>query len=132
MPPAILTALSSAIGFALMWPVGWLFDTMQWSVFHGWGLAHGSRIIAWPAATLVAGVGLFAIGRVINKRRSPGAPMIAPRRNCADIPRHLKSVGTMMPRERAQSFPSVDRTARRKAVGTGGSLPPRRIVSTRA
>ena len=69
MPPAILIPLSIALGFALMWPVGWLFDTMQWPVFHGWGLAHGSWIIARPAATLVAGVALFFTGRVIRKRR---------------------------------------------------------------
>ena len=43
-----------AIGFALMFPLGMLFDDMKWPLFHSWGLAHGSFILAWPALTLLA------------------------------------------------------------------------------
>jgi hypothetical protein len=31
-----------------MFPLGCLFDAMNWPIFHGWGLMHGSFIVAWP------------------------------------------------------------------------------------
>ena len=63
---------------------------------------------------------------------APGLPTIAPLRGCADIPRHTRSAGTMMPNERAQSILSVKRTSRRKAIGTAGNRQPRWIASARA
>jgi len=44
-----LTGLGSLVlGFFLMVPLGLLSDAMNWPLFHTWGLAHGSFIIAWP------------------------------------------------------------------------------------
>jgi hypothetical protein len=36
----------AAIGLVLMFPLGLLFDDMKWPLFHSWGLAHGSFILA--------------------------------------------------------------------------------------
>ena len=45
----LLTGLASAVlGFVLMWPLGLLFDGMNWPFFRTWALAHGSFVIAWP------------------------------------------------------------------------------------
>jgi hypothetical protein len=30
--------ISIGIGFALMFPLGWIFGAMNWPVFHSWGL----------------------------------------------------------------------------------------------
>ena len=46
--------ISIALGFVLMAPLGMLFDAMNWGVFHSWGLARGSFIVAWPLLTLVS------------------------------------------------------------------------------
>ena len=46
--------ISIVLGFALMFPLGWLFGVMNWSVFHSWGLIHGSFIVAWPLLTLIS------------------------------------------------------------------------------
>lgn len=71
-PVGPLFALSVAVGFVLLWPVGWLFGAMGWPMFHGWGLAHGSFVLAWP----VLSVATFAVGwlvlRLRNKRASRG------------------------------------------------------------
>jgi uncharacterized membrane protein len=40
--------ISIVLGFLLMIPLGWIFGEMNWPTFHGWGLLHGSFIIAWP------------------------------------------------------------------------------------
>ena len=42
------------LGFFLMIPFGMLFDAMRWPLFHSWGLAHGSFILAWPLLTLAS------------------------------------------------------------------------------
>jgi hypothetical protein len=39
-------------GFLAMLPLSALFTTMEWPVFNGWGLAHGSFIVAWPVLSL--------------------------------------------------------------------------------
>jgi uncharacterized membrane protein YoaT (DUF817 family) len=52
-------------GFFLMIPLAIFFDAMNWPLFHSWGLAHGSFIIAWPLLTLIS----FAIIRVLVLRR---------------------------------------------------------------
>jgi hypothetical protein len=39
-------------GFLAMLPLAALSTMMQWPVFTGWGLAHGSFIIAWPVLSL--------------------------------------------------------------------------------
>jgi len=41
-------------GILLMWPLGWLFGVMGWPMFHSWGLAHGSWVIAFPLMILLA------------------------------------------------------------------------------
>jgi hypothetical protein len=48
--------IATVLGFALMFPLGWLFGTMNWPMFHAWGLAHGAFIIAWPLLTLISWV----------------------------------------------------------------------------
>lgn len=51
----LLTGLGSIVlGFVLMVPLGLLFDAMNWPLFHTWGLAHGSFIIAWPMLAFVS------------------------------------------------------------------------------
>lgn len=49
-----LFRILAAILFGLlgMLPLAALFTAMQWPVFNGWGLAHGSFIIASPALGL--------------------------------------------------------------------------------
>jgi hypothetical protein len=48
MRTALLWSLAVVAGFFLMWPLGLLFERQHWGVFHPWGLAHGSFLIAWP------------------------------------------------------------------------------------
>jgi len=43
-----LAVIALLVGFFLMWPLSSLFDRNNWPVFHTWGLAHGSAVIAWP------------------------------------------------------------------------------------
>jgi hypothetical protein len=50
-------------GFLLMLPLGMVFDDMKWPLFHGWGLAHGSFILAWLLLTLMC----FLVHRMIEK-----------------------------------------------------------------
>ena len=52
---------SIVFGFFLMIPLAMLFDAMNWPLFHSWGLAHGSFIIAWPLLTLLS----FAIVQAV-------------------------------------------------------------------
>jgi hypothetical protein len=40
-------------GFILMFPLGAFFDAINGDLFHSWGLAHGSFLIAWPGLGLV-------------------------------------------------------------------------------
>jgi hypothetical protein len=56
---------SIILGFFLMIPLAMLFDAMNWPLFHSWGLAHGSFIIAWPLLTLTS----FAVIRVFVLRK---------------------------------------------------------------
>jgi uncharacterized membrane protein len=63
--------VSLVIGFLLMWPVGWLFGRMGWPMFHGWGLAHGSFVIAWPVLSLLAFVVLLVLARKVAARGRP-------------------------------------------------------------
>lgn len=43
--------LAITAGFILMFPLGALFTSINWPIFHGWGLVHGSFLIAWPFLT---------------------------------------------------------------------------------
>src|SRR5262245_5736078 len=58
---ALRAILSLVVGFFLMWPLGGLFGAMHWPMFHGWALAHGAFVIAWPALTVVSFVGLSLV-----------------------------------------------------------------------
>lgn len=49
-----VAGIAIVLGFFLMIPLGWLFNTMEWPLFHSWGLAHGSFIFAWPLLTLLS------------------------------------------------------------------------------
>ncbi|MEZ0231499.1 MAG: hypothetical protein ACAH12_01560 [Methylophilaceae bacterium] len=44
----IQVTLAVICGFFLMWPLALVFNKFGWAVFHTWGLAHGSFLIAWP------------------------------------------------------------------------------------
>jgi hypothetical protein len=52
---------SICLGFALMFPLGWLFGKMNWPVFHSWGLVHGAFMIAWPLLTVFSWWLIWAI-----------------------------------------------------------------------
>jgi len=57
---------SIVAGFFLMFPLGMVFDAMNWPLFHSWGLAHGSFVLAWPILTLAT----FAIWYASIRKRS--------------------------------------------------------------
>ena len=46
--------IAIALGFVLMFPLGMLFDVMDWALFHSWGLVHGSFILAWPLLAVLS------------------------------------------------------------------------------
>jgi len=63
-----LLVIASVCGFFLMWPLGLLFDKMNWAVFHSWGLAHGSFFIAWPLLAWAVYLVLTALFRTTASR----------------------------------------------------------------
>lgn len=68
MLPGPYFLLAGAMGFVLLWPLGALFGYMNWPMFHGWGLAHGSVAVAWPLLSLASYIALWAI---LRKRLKP-------------------------------------------------------------
>ena len=52
---------SIVLGFLLMIPLAMLFDARNWPLFHTWGLAHGSFILAWPMLTVFSFGVLWAV-----------------------------------------------------------------------
>lgn len=67
----VLIGLGSIVlGFFLMMPLGLLFDAMNWPLFHTWGLAHGSFVIAWPVLALVSFGLLHVLIRAWRQRTS--------------------------------------------------------------
>jgi len=54
-------------GFLLMFPLAGLFDAMNWPLFHSWGLAHGSFMIAWPMLSLI----VYLLLRLLWRRTPP-------------------------------------------------------------
>ena len=52
----LITALVA--GFVLMYPLAAIFDHMNWPLFNGWAIGHGTFVIAWPVLTLVVYCGL--------------------------------------------------------------------------
>jgi hypothetical protein len=62
-----LIALSIPIGFISTWPLGALFEAMHWPVFHGWGLAHGAFIVAWPLLSILSFAGLRTASRYFRR-----------------------------------------------------------------
>lgn len=54
---------SITVGFLLMLPLAALFNTMNWPLFHSWGLAHGSFVIAWPVLTILS----FGLIRILAR-----------------------------------------------------------------
>lgn len=61
--------IAGVVGFFLMIPLAMLFNAMNWPLFHGWGLAHGSFILAWPLLTLLS-FGLLRGFRWLRKENS--------------------------------------------------------------
>jgi hypothetical protein len=66
----MLLALSIVVGFVLMWPLGWLFGVMNWPVFHSWGLAHGSFVLAWPMLSALCFLVGWSLSRALRRRAS--------------------------------------------------------------
>jgi hypothetical protein len=67
----VLTCTGSiVIGLFLMVPLGVLFDAMNWPVFHTWGLAHGSFVIAWPTLACISFGLLQILIRVSRRQRA--------------------------------------------------------------
>jgi len=64
----MLVAASVVAGFALMWPLGWVFGLMNWPMFHSWGLVHGSFVIAWPMLSVLS----YMVLRGFERRRQGG------------------------------------------------------------
>jgi hypothetical protein len=65
MTLGVVAVVAVVGGFLLMWPLAWLFGVMGWPLFHGWGLAHGSFVIAWP---LLSGL-VFLLGWLLVRSR---------------------------------------------------------------
>ena len=55
---AVRIVLALLIGIGGIYPLGKLFDAMEWPIFHTWGLGHGSFVIAIPVLVWLAYVGL--------------------------------------------------------------------------
>src|ERR1700722_9739674 len=67
--PGMLGCLGSVVtGFFLMIPLAMVFNAMDWPLFHSWGLAHGSFIIAWPMLTVLS-FAVFHGSRWLGKRQ---------------------------------------------------------------
>lgn len=65
---AFLALASVVVGFLLMVPMAMIFDTMDWPLFHSWGLTHGSLVIAWPVLTLLLQSTPAMMGRSSNRK----------------------------------------------------------------
>jgi hypothetical protein len=63
MLPGPFLFLSVALGLFLMWPLGLIFDFFGLPMFHLWGLAHGSFVIAWPALSLISYAAIWVATR---------------------------------------------------------------------
>jgi hypothetical protein len=68
MLKVLVFVLSVVGGFLLMLPLAWIFDVMRWPVFHSWGLAHGSFIVASPALALLSAALLRILLRIWASR----------------------------------------------------------------
>ncbi len=66
---ALICLASIVLGFFLMFPLGKLFDAMDWPLFHTWGLAHGSFLLAWPLLAFASAGAMLGIG--VGKRKAP-------------------------------------------------------------
>ena len=60
--------LAAFAGFFLIWPLAWLFGALGWPLFHGWGLMHGSIVLAWPLMTVIAYLLLWVVFRPLRKK----------------------------------------------------------------
>ena len=61
--------LAVPLGVVLLIPLGMVFDTMNWPLFHTWALIHGSFIFALPLCCLVV-FGLLYLLPWFRVRRS--------------------------------------------------------------
>jgi hypothetical protein len=50
----IYAIASIPTGFALMFPLAYLFDLLKLPLFNQWALEHGSLVIAWPLLSYLA------------------------------------------------------------------------------
>jgi hypothetical protein len=52
--PIYVYLAAVVVGFLLMIPLAMLFDALNWPLFNGWALFHGSFVLAWPALSLIS------------------------------------------------------------------------------
>jgi hypothetical protein len=65
----IYLVLSIPLGYVLMCLVAVLFDFMNWPLFNGWAMMHGTFILAWPILTILAFIlEMVADNTVRNKK----------------------------------------------------------------
>ncbi|MGD1106720.1 MAG: hypothetical protein ABR865_06715 [Terracidiphilus sp.] len=60
--------VSIVLGFVLMIPLGLLFDAMNWPLFHTWGLAHGSFVLAWPALAIISALAIMICRKMWGRK----------------------------------------------------------------
>ena len=42
------------VGFFLMIPLIWISEAMNWGIFSGWAVWHGTFLLAWPPLSLLS------------------------------------------------------------------------------
>jgi hypothetical protein len=65
-----VVAGAAVAAVTLVVATGWLFDRMNWPVFHSWALIHGSAFILLPFYFLVCG----AILAIVLRPRGTAPP----------------------------------------------------------
>jgi hypothetical protein len=60
--------LTVVFGFVLLGLVADIFDTMNWPMFHSWGMAHGAIIYALPVCLAVAFALLYSVRRLLSRK----------------------------------------------------------------
>ena len=50
----VQVVLAVVLGVLLLLPLGWLFGTMHWPMYHNWGLMHGAFFSAIPTLAIAS------------------------------------------------------------------------------
>ena len=65
--------LAPVVGLLLLFPIAVFFDSMNWPMFHSWGMAHGAFIFAWPITTLMSLAVTLAALKAVDKSNRSGS-----------------------------------------------------------